>query len=580
MTTKYTSLGLTSPLKFMGATVLSFNTNLGLGSNPSTLTVTLIEDCDPYPPPPETQIYPPDAFVCNLPDGNPDKLVVGDPVFFTAGSFTFGGIISGWDVKLDASGRIFTVRINDPRELLQNTSVVFSEFVNGGYIAANYVNVYKYWLQYQDIPFCDKFPLPGGTEEGIPYNNIISALADIQDSNDPLLGPFVYGPTYGASLNPIQRSKFRVDFTSFPGGINSIFYPGFPDFYRLDGPYAPLAEILESATQVAGFEYYTYLEQGDPVNNIPHTIKIGLIDLRNVPTDFTQIQTFANSMIGKATDISYGQELRNDKTRTVLIGEKVKYMDNAKSFLPYFGQEYQNGEMKLVVPYGWDQFGFWINKTTDSLVPTLDPAIALILSGVYQISELDIRMAMSSFKAWFFWIFITQAAGTFNQQIRNIFPTNRLPNTQLIIQAIAGDVNAINNLGLWIDQNGKHNAAKLAADLPNNNGRAPKQVNQSLIIPELEKIHNWLSNLGNEYYGKQYLCDLENYVCHYLTEFPTNDPDNDGDPIFSSQPTDSAWSEPGIPVIGLNDPFLEIFRDQSGKLKSFAAFNADGFIQQ
>lgn len=578
MTTKYTSLGLTEPLKFMGATVLSFNTSLGLGSSPSTLTVTLIEDCDPYPPPPAAQIYPPDAFVCNLPDSNQDKLVVGDPVFFTAGSFTFGGIISSWDVKLDASGRIFTVRINDPRELLQNTAVVFSEYTNGPYVAANYVNIFKYLLEYQDIPFCDKFPLPNNTEEGTPYNNIINALAEIQDSNDPILGPFVYSPTYGTLLTPFQRAKFRIDFTTFPGGINSIFYPGFPQFYRLDGPNAPLSEILESATEVAGFEYYVYLEQGDPENNIPHTIKIGLIDLSNVPTDFTQIQTFADSMIGKASDISYGQELRNDKTRNILIGDKIKYMDNAKSFLPYFGQEYQNGEMVLVVPYGWDKFGFWINKNTDTLIPTLDPTIGLLLSGVYKISELDIRMAMSSFKSWFFWVFITQAVGTFNQAIRNLFPTNRLPNTTQIIQAIAGDINAIQQLGIWIDQNGKHNASKLAADFANHHGRAGKQINQPLAIHELEKIHSWLSTLGNEYYGKKYLCDLQNYVCHYLTEFPTNDPDNDGDPIFSSQPTDAAWSEPGTSVIGLNDPFLEIFRDQSGKLKAFAAFTIDGVL--
>ena len=69
MTTQYSSLGLTQPIKFLGATVLSFNTTLGLGQQESSLTVQLIEDCEG-----ET----PDLFLPNALDDNPNKIIVGD----------------------------------------------------------------------------------------------------------------------------------------------------------------------------------------------------------------------------------------------------------------------------------------------------------------------------------------------------------------------------------------------------------------------------------------------------------------------------------------------------------------------
>lgn len=560
MTTTYSSLGLTQPIIFLGATVLSFNSTLGLGSSVSTLTVTLIEDC---------KTDPQQVFWGNLPDNDPNKVIVGDPVFFTVGTFTFGGIISGWDVKLDVSGRIFTVRINDPRELLQNTEVIFESFVEGPYVAANYANVYKYYLFYDGDLICDNFYVPNNTDEGIPYNNIMLALLEMQEQND--LGPFVYSPTYGATASP--KSRFKVDFNTFPGGANSIFANGFPPFYRLQGPSAPLSEILESATDVAGFEYYVYLEQGNPY----HTIKVGLIDLANPPVNFNQIQGVIDSMVGKAFDISYGQELRNEKTKNMIIGDKIHYMANTTSFLPYFGQEYQNGNMTLVVPYGWDEFGFWINKNTDSLIDSLSSGQAF--AGIFQLSELDIRMAMSGFKTWFFWVYIVEAMGSLNSKIRQLYPLNRFPNTDQLMQAIANSPNAVNALGYWINNiTGIAASARAAADFGNNPGRANVGVHAPQVMQDLEKIQGWLFNLGNEYYGKKYLSSLNEGICFYLTEYPMYDPDQDGDPVFSSNPTTSAWAEPGLSVIGLNDPYLEIFRDDDGKLKAFAGFNTTGII--
>jgi hypothetical protein len=65
-----------TPIVFLGATVMSFNASIGFGSSVSTLTVSLIEDCQTNPP-----------QVCDLNRSNADplKAIVGDPVFFTVG---------------------------------------------------------------------------------------------------------------------------------------------------------------------------------------------------------------------------------------------------------------------------------------------------------------------------------------------------------------------------------------------------------------------------------------------------------------------------------------------------------------
>ena len=546
MTTQYSSLGLTQPIKFLGATVLSFNTTLGLGQQESSLTVQLIEDCEG-----ET----PDLFLPNALDDNPNKIIVGDPVYFTAGSFSFGGILTSWNVKLGSSGRTFEARVSDPRQLLQNISVIIDSYNGTPKAAANYVNIYHHL---EEI-LCANFGLSFNTEEGTPYLKIMQALTEIQDQN----GPFICAPTCSAN-----GQFFAVDFSTFPGGANSPFQ-SFPEFYRLQGPAIPLLEILQQASDVAGFEFYVYLVQ----EALYPVIKIGLIDLRTAPSTFGQIQTFIDSFVGGATELSYGQELRNEVTKSMMIGEKVHYLTETNSFWPFFGEEIQNGERTIVIPYGWDDFGFWINKSTE----TLDLTLITPLAGVYQLSEMDIRSAMASFKSWLFWVFIAGANGSFNTTVRNTFPLVNVTNYTQLIASLAGDPTAINAFSHWVDAlTGKSNSAKLMPDVGNAPNKANVEANKPVVLQELEKVHKWLSDLGNEYYGKKYFCALNDNICHYLTNYTFFDPDGDGDPVFSSNPVSSAWVDPGVPVLQLGDPYLEVFRDDTGKLGGFAAFNVDG----
>lgn len=528
---------LSEPIKFLGATVLAFNSGLGLGSSPSTLQVTVVEDC---------QAEPPDSFRCNLAEDHEDYIGVGDPAYFTAGSFTFGGVITGWDVKKDTGGKVFTVRLEDPRTLLSNMVVVVDSYNGPPKEAANYVNVYHHLEQ----GLCSDFGLSFNTDQGTPYLKIMEALVEID--------PYLCAPHHSIQGG---GNSYKVEWNDFPGRVNNL-----PEFYRIQGPGVPLLELLTQACDMAGCEFYVYMEEQGGEN----VIRVGLIDLKNQPTSFLEV---VNAYQGQATELSYGQELRNEKTKTMMIGDYVHYMSYVDRFYPYFGEDFINNEKIPVIPYGWDDFGFWISKSILELNTTLNAPFPSI--GPFNISELDIRFAMSGYQSWIYWVFVNQASGTFNNAVRAMYPLVDMPGFRDIIRAIQGDPAAITSFGHWLDGAGRTNAGRISSDVAHNPTRGRANANKPEILEELEKVHSWLSGLGSTYYGKQYLTPFHEGMCYYLTDYSVNN----GQGVFSSNPVDAGWVDPGIPVLGLGDPYLEAFKDDVGKLNGFAVFNNVGTIE-
>ena len=193
-----------APIKFLGATVLSFNSNLGLGSSESTLKVDLIEDCENG-----------DSFAPK--DGT---IFVGAPVYLTAGEFNFGGILTGWSATQGGSGATFSADISDPRQLLTNSVVVIDSYLGPPSQAINYFNVYNQ-IEGQVLDGnCNVFGLSNSNERGMPYSNIITALEQ--------MNPTIYSPT---------GYQFTINFNSFPQNV--------PEFYRVPGPSITILQLLE-----------------------------------------------------------------------------------------------------------------------------------------------------------------------------------------------------------------------------------------------------------------------------------------------------------------------------------------------
>lgn len=522
MSTNCTGPILNEPLKFLGATVLSFNCSLGLGpSSESTLNVDLIQDCD------ENDSFTP----------GDDSVIVGAPVYFPSNqsnpmAFSFGGVLTNWTVQQSSSGKTFNAKVSDPRQLLDNAIVIVDSYAGAPQASVNYFNVYAYYEQSVLQGNCGAFGTSGSTERGMPYNKIMDALLG--------MGVIICSPT---------GYNFRVNITSFPG-YSSSGVPNsrlLPDWFRIAGPGVSLLELLRQACDVLAYDFYVELIYSGG----EHVIQIGLIDLNTQPGSFGQIVANYNSV---ATDLGYGQELRNDKTKTIIFGEKVHYMSVANQFDFFFGEDLRNGQMVSVIPYGRDECGFWIAKNIDQLDITLNDPIG---GGPYSISELDIRCAMSSFEMWATRTFDVDTPGSFNAAVRGKFPEMVGAGHQQVQQNIANIVGGVENI-----------AALAAIDA----GQAPGLALMNRTLPdkaeELRKIHTFINNLGSTYYGKQYISLLNQRICYTIDI----DGENTGYQFTDIPTTAGGWLEFGGSLLGLSDPDLGFFREDDNRVNCFGVF--------
>lgn len=491
-----------APIKFLGATILSVNSTLGLGSTESTLKVDLVEDCEDN-----------DSF---MPKNG--SVIVGAPVYLKAGDFAFGGILQGWTANQGSSGYTFSVDIADPRSILSNTVVIIDSYIGPPAQAINYFNVYNY-IEGQVLQGnCAVFGNSRSNDRGMPYSNIVLALQQ--------MNPTIYSST---------GYQFIINFNSFPQNL--------PLYYKIPGPSVTLLELLEQVCEVLGYEFYVDLLPGGIIN-------IGLIDLKIRPSSFASIITAYNAT---ATDLSYGQELRNETTKTVIFGEKQHYLSRITQFNHFFGEDFINNQYVPVIPWGVDKegCGFWISKDITSLNSVLN--IPLPNNGPYDIHELDIRCAMSTMEIWMFRTFSKEFEnmnGTFNKAIQDHFPPEI-----------------------------KHSLAEAAREFKDsvdkalNPSLARVRANRPDIFTELEAIYNWIKNLGNTYYGKQFIAPLNQLICYYQLD---NNPL--AEKFFSDIPTnDGGWVDNGVPVLGLTDPELGLFKTEDNRIQTFAIFNNEGY---
>jgi len=555
-------LQLKEPLKFLGCTVLSFNASLGLALQPSSLTVDLIEDCENG-----------DSFWPQLNQSNPNYRMVGDGAFFTITSpsaqnpttlFQFGGIITSWTVKKGSSGYTYTVKLDDPRLLLDNVAIIVDTFSDkydrGGnnignildpnFAKPNYINVYQYRESAMHDGDCSVFGKSMVTENGgMPYNTIIQALIDLNSNIYSPLG----GPTYG---NP-QGAAFIFYWTDL---VNLSV----PQFFRIKGPKISLLELITQAADLMGCEYYVYLEP--PLNNgQPARIRVGFISLINNPSSFSGIiDKFDKD--GTAMELSYGQELRVEKTKAILVGDTVHRIFEYEHSYPFFGYDETDPNMTTpIVPIGYDKYGYFIEKCFYKLNMSLNRPIGV---GPYTIHELDIRTAMASFHAWLDRVMDTTIAGTFNNAVRAQFINGVNRNRQMFTTfQERGGLN-----GLTPDA-----TARAFVDWLQNPDQAAKANASPEYLSDLQMIHQAIQEIGNTYYGKQYLVPLHNIpsndttttICGYRNTYDTIT----GEWIYSAEPTpDGGWVDPGQPVLNLGEPYLEMFRNDDGRITCFGRF--------
>lgn len=500
-----------SPVLFLGATVLSFTSTLGFGQQESTLTVDLIEDCA------ANQSFGPRV----------GSNSVGEPVHFTTrrasetAFFDFGGILNTWTVTQNSSGKIYNVKISDPRSLLENCAVIIDSYLGPPLQTKNYFNVYAHYESEVLNQVCSSFGSSLTSERGMPYQNIIDGLES--------MNPTIYSPTNYA---------FTIDFNTFPQGL--------PEYYRVPGPSISLLQLISDVCDVLGLDFFITMTSDN-------VIKINTVSLSTQPTSFNWI---FDSFNGTATDLSYGQELRNEKTRSLIFGEQQHYLSYVNQFDFFFGEDEDTGNP--IVPYARDScVGFWIAKKVYTLNCSLNMPFAT--NGPYTISELDIRAAMSSYEIWKDRAFNSSSPGTFNAAIREMHPEG--------VAALDTALNTLANAANALD------TSVSAADAVHNPKGSDIYTNGYNITDDLKKIHAFVQNLGDTYYGRQYIANLNQTICYSRS----TDGSNYAQLVFSEVPTNAGgWVDEGTEVLGLTDPRLTFFRQEDNRIGAFAEFNIDG----
>lgn len=278
--------------QFLGASVQSFNTSLGFGSETSLLSVNLIEDISPS----SSQYHTaPDAFTYPL---------AGTPVQFNFNGWNFGGLIQNYKYSRGQDGFKYTVNVVDPREVLNGVALVIGSYNGSVQNTPNLINVYNY---YENTSFGSS----QWNDSGMPWKKVRDAVNSI-----------VNGGTVTQFGGPITLAgyAYRILLTSLPN---------IPDDYRIGGDHINLLDFIDEVCQAGACDYFFTLQTGNfiTLNTIPRT---------NTPT-IGLISNWINSMNGVVSSET-GLEFRNEVVGKFVVGGPKRDM--------YF-QDYQPGNSSI-----------------------------------------------------------------------------------------------------------------------------------------------------------------------------------------------------------------------------------------
>ena len=256
---------------FLGASITSFNANLGWGSNVSTLQVSLVED----------------------PKNNDEFFAVaGAPARFIYQNWRFDGIISTIDKNNSFSGKpTFSVTLIDPRQILDGSQVILDGYNGGTFSVPNLYNVFGYLEN--TLGF-------GGSLRnsiGMPWiiaRNAIQALVN----SSPL---------------KLRGYSYFLDLSGLPGNL--------PETYRVPGDSISILEFIKNVCDAAACDFFVAL--------VGNTIRIVTISRRNQPT-LGMINYFVSQLSNGSVSNNNGLQLEDNVASKFLVGaqqERIYYVE-------------------------------------------------------------------------------------------------------------------------------------------------------------------------------------------------------------------------------------------------------------
>jgi hypothetical protein len=461
-------------INFLNASVIDFNLNMGWANEPTILTAHLVED-DVI----NQNIYLDKEYV-NSSGGRirrpPNRvgrfrfMAVGSLQKFTAGDWSFYGIITSYRIIKNASGNpIYEVTLADPREFLAGVQIVIDHYNGFTYGVPNLYNVYGYLEQTYG------FGASQVNANGMPWRLIRDTFIQLCLSTPPVLR----GVPYILDLSEL---------------------PNIPEDYRIGSTNISLMDFIQEICEVANHDF--------TVTMYGNIIKIRTIN-RNIPLLTGSLSNFVQSL-NQVTSLESGFEIQYNPTNKFVVGGQVEnmyYQFNNTGFnigsgnpivddtiARYWGKVF-NGDVIIA-----DRPEVNISGVQESNEVFAIPATQISFSGSafasYPTDIEELRASLDSYDSWTTFL-VKYRAFDDNGNILEV-PAN-----------ISGSIHygKYENLSLFSNIRTDNIAGKFiqqlgVKDLANLSRNATLKNSQQLLN---QKVYDFISSYANEHLDKKFM---------------------------------------------------------------------------
>ena len=608
---------------FLGSSVQSVSCSVGWNEQQSSLTVVLVDDfCEVPAGKPAKVYYPRPGHRTETREADPGftKPTIGVPVYFRIGGeldsssdiFEFAGIIQSWTEDRSSGGYpVYTVQIVDPRLILQNLEVIVSDYAGGVGDVYNLINAYG-WLESkgsacpQTLVNGANFGSPAGgfcgaenNNEGTPWNKptgpgglryaIQRLLSGHSHSSfspygyasyrgpDPNTDAAANGEYYGVIYGSSQDTTDAALAAAGGHGYVSQYYidvseiPFTPTFYRIPGPSISLLDLITQVCNDSGSDYYIELLI---TSNRQKCIKVRTVQRATQPT-LGDIEDFVDTT-ENVTSKNIGRELRNEPSQAFVYGGYVQSIyqqdrttaKSAGEIIQFWGYDAAGAltyaDNTVLTGREAGEWAVWVDirplnlVLNNTLTGSASPGFG-VGNNYLKITEREIRLVLAGFDPWFnFALAYKAGVGTeFGKQLRSVL---NIVGPQIHFGSV--------------DKPRPEIRANFSNMLGFNLAFQPDQDPQDPKNGDMRKIHDFLQNWADTYYGKKFLVQLP-YVC-YCTDADS------GQVLYSDNPTnDGGWPAFGVSNIlglpvdsteGIPGEACSHFTDDSNKVLPFVRF--------
>ena len=513
---------------FLNSSIRGFNGSVGWGSQATTVSVDLVDDVD------NGDSFSPPA--------------VGSAVNFSYSGWAFSGLIQSYSREFGQQGNpLYSIQLQDPRELLAGVQLILQDYSGGVYGMSNIYNVFGY------LESLYGFGGAQSNESGIPWWLIRDAFYAMQLTT-PLRfrgTSFLFDPFYGQNL--------------------------LPNYYRIGGDSISLLDFVTNISEAISADYHiSMIPYSSPSTTATYLIKTNLIS-RNYVLRENAINEFVEQTDGAVSKQS-GYELSNEVMNRFVVGGKVNNM--------YFqDQDYtennEDGNIStlyddVILPYwGYDAFdnliigdGDFNGDTGHEYTFTIDGRPMYLQTGKsslvnYKTDLAELQAIRAGKNSWesFLWIYNTVSTSIHYKKANNIGITDGKISDELMNVLLEAKTTGIIPMIPGV---------RAVSTKP-----GPSALESEEQIRQVNKIYNYLKKYATEFYGKKFMVRIPFVAGARVAE--TNDLKFSLNPTSTGYVEEQYWNQAsGLGYMPYNP---EKFTDSSNKLYAYAKFtdtNSEG----